>query len=80
MNLIIDRFEGTYAICEDEEKTIITIPKYKLPLGVKEGDIISIKNGFYQVNTEEIKKKKERVKFKMQKLFQQKNKPEDTEE
>lgn len=40
MKVIVDRFEGNYAVCECEDKTMINIEKSKLPLGVKEGSVI----------------------------------------
>ncbi len=40
MRLIVDRFEGTYAVCEQEDQTIVKIEKSKLPKGTKEGDVL----------------------------------------
>ena len=37
--LAIDRFEGTYAICEDQEKRMFAIALNELPEGAKEGDV-----------------------------------------
>ena len=31
MRLVIDRFEGAYAVCEDENKNIVNILKARLP-------------------------------------------------
>ncbi|HWT26387.1 MAG TPA: DUF3006 domain-containing protein, partial [Mobilitalea sp.] len=46
---IIDRFEGSYAVCEAEDKSKTTVPKYKLPLDCKEGDyLIQNDDGMYQ--------------------------------
>jgi hypothetical protein len=44
MKLIIDRFEGEYAVCEDEQKNMVNILKSYLPDGVKEGAVL-ISNG-----------------------------------
>ena len=35
--LIIDRFEGTYAICEDQEKKMFAISLNELPQGRSRG-------------------------------------------
>ena len=35
--LIIDRFEGTFAICEDKDQKMFGIEVMRLPRGVKEG-------------------------------------------
>ena len=40
--LIIDRFEGTYAICEDQEKKMFAISLNELPQGAKPGDVLQI--------------------------------------
>jgi len=37
---IIDRFEGSYAVCKNEDKSFSNIPKYKLPLDLNEGDCL----------------------------------------
>ena len=40
--LLIDRFEQNYAICEDKEKHMFAIEKTELPKEAKEGDILKI--------------------------------------
>ncbi|MBB2181682.1 DUF3006 domain-containing protein [Lachnospiraceae bacterium MD1] len=68
---IIDRFEGNYAICEQEDQKIISIPKYKLPLHCKEGSVlIQDINGMYQIAPEEREKRKRNLKEKMNRLFE----------
>lgn len=70
---IIDRFEDKYAICEDESKGFTKIPKYKLPLGCKEGDTIFLNpEGYYQLDPEASKKDEERIREKMNRIFDQK--------
>jgi hypothetical protein len=44
--LIIDRFEGEYAILEDNNNHY-EIKLSELPKGCKEGDVITTKDGFY---------------------------------
>lgn len=67
---IIDRFEGNYAICELEDQTIATIPKYKLPLNCKEGDcLIQDSDGMYQADPEEKNRKDKRIRDKMNRIF-----------
>lgn len=56
MNLIIDRFEGEYAVVELPDKTFVTIPKKALPEEAKEGDIITI-----TVNNSETEKRKKKI-------------------
>jgi hypothetical protein len=42
MIVIIDRFEGEYAVVELEDKRTVNMPKELLPDGAKEGSVISI--------------------------------------
>ena len=59
IKLIIDRFEGKYAILESQEKhpLIFDFPHYLLPEGAKEGDVISINIDIDNIETE-IRRKK----------------------
>jgi hypothetical protein len=69
--LIIDRFEGNYAVCESEDKSTDLVPKYKLPLGCKEGDcLVQDSEGMYQRDTEATKTKEKRIWDKMNRLFE----------
>ena len=38
--IVIDRFEGTYAICEDKDQKFFAIEIAELPQGAKEGHVI----------------------------------------
>lgn len=68
--LIIDRFEGSYALCEDEQRSITKIPKYKLPLGSKEGDaLVQDSEGMYHISKNETKEKESRIREKKNRLF-----------
>lgn len=59
MKVIIDRFEGLYAICEKEDGTMIEIELNKIPEGGKEGVVLNIKNDKVSID---IVKTKERQK------------------
>lgn len=67
MKLIIDRFEGKFAVCMQEDK-IINIPRYKLPIEAKDGDCLVLENGFFVVNNEETEEKRRSVKKFMEDL------------
>ncbi len=68
--LIIDRFEGSYAICELEDKTTVKVPKYKLPLEAKEGDcLIQGSDGMYREDSIIKRKREDRIRKKMNRLF-----------
>ncbi|KAB1439404.1 DUF3006 domain-containing protein [Candidatus Galacturonibacter soehngenii] len=67
MRLIIDRFEGKFAVCIQEDK-IINIPRYKLPIEAKDGDCLALENGFFVVKKEETEEKRRSVKKLMEDL------------
>lgn len=69
--LIIDRFEGTYAVCEKEDKSTILIPKYKLPQSCKEGECLILDaNGIYQKDSETFSSREKRIRDKMNRLLE----------
>ncbi|NLI89989.1 MAG: DUF3006 domain-containing protein [Epulopiscium sp.] len=62
MKVIIDRFEGDYAICEMEDKSIIDIKKDSLPVGAKTGDVLIVKEDKRVViDKEGTKERKKRI-------------------
>lgn len=67
---VIDRFEGSYAICEDESKAFNKVPKYKLPLGCKEGDtLVQDSNGMFHLATHHTIGTESRIREKMNRLI-----------
>ena len=59
--LIIDRFEGTYAICEDQEKKMFAISLNELPQGAKPGDVLQISGaGELSVDQEETQRRRKK--------------------
>jgi len=71
MKLIIDRFEGTFAICESEDNSFVQVPKYKLPLECREGDCLILDaGGMYYKDREETKCREKRIREKMNRLFE----------
>jgi len=67
--LIIDRFEGSYAICEKSDNSMVSIPKYKLPLDCKEGECLVLDSeGMYQKDTEDVQNREKRIFEKMNRL------------
>lgn len=61
MDLIIDRFEDEYAVCEDENKKILNINKSKIPKQAKEGDIIIYRDGKYILDKEKTLNRKKYI-------------------
>jgi metallophosphoesterase superfamily enzyme len=69
MRVIIDRFEGDYAVCEREDRTMINIEKRRLPEGVKEGDALIINGDVIKIERQETNQKKEEIKKLMDELW-----------
>ena len=68
--LIIDRFEGTYAICEDQEKKMFAISLNALPQGAKPGDVLQISGaGELSVDQEETQRRRKKMADLQSKLF-----------
>ena len=68
--LLIDRFEGTYAICEDQEKKMFAISLNELPQGAKPGDVLQISGaGELSVDQEETQRRRKKMAGLQSKLF-----------
>ena len=61
MRVIIDRFEGIYAVCEKEDKTMIDILKINLPSKAKEGDVLIFENNMIFIDVEETEKRRREI-------------------
>lgn len=71
MELIIDRIESEFAICENIDRTMTSVPLYLLPEGVKEGDVI-VKNdlGEFVIECEKTLERKQRIKRLLNDLWE----------
>lgn len=68
--LTVDRFDGIYAICEDEERKMFAIPTAELPATVREGDKLEIDNeGVITINTEATAADRSAVRAKEDSIF-----------
>lgn len=65
MKIIIDRFEGDFAIVELQNKKMVNIPKAIIPPEAVEGDVISI-----EINREETDERKSKIKNLMYDLWE----------
>jgi len=61
MKLIIDRFEGDFAVCEKADRTMMNVKRSRLPPDVKEGDVLNIKGDTITVDTKETLRRKLQV-------------------
>ncbi len=70
MRYTIDRFEGEYAVCENETGEMINIPTEQLPEKAKEGDIIIESNGIYTIDHDSSNKAKAEIEKLMDDVFE----------
>ena len=61
MKIIIDRFEGTYAVCEKEDRTMMDIKRSNLPSEAKEGDLLSIDNNIITIDIKGTEKRRREI-------------------
>jgi len=66
--MIIDRFEGEYAVVETEQG-IVNILRSYLPESAREGDVLNYSNGSYSVDTSETNSLREEVRDKLHNLL-----------
>jgi hypothetical protein len=67
--MIVDRFEGKYAICE-KDGTFVELDRAGLPEGVSEGDVLlADENGELYVDRDATENRKKRIRGLMKKLF-----------
>lgn len=64
LKVVIDRFEGEYALVEDENKNIINMPKCLVPVNAKEGSVIKI-----ELDEDETKRRNEDAKSLFDSIF-----------
>ena len=61
MNVIIDRFEEDYAVCEKEDREIINIKKQDIPCEAKERDVLFIEHDKITIDKEETIKRRKNI-------------------
>jgi hypothetical protein len=69
MKLIVDRIEGSFAICEAEDMKMVDIPLKDLPASIKEGDRLAVTDGVYEIVAVDQDRKK-RLKSLMDELWE----------
>jgi nucleoid DNA-binding protein len=68
--LVVDRFEGEFAVCEDRKtKQTHNIEISKLPENIKEGNVIKFENGKYIIDETKEQEISNRIKSKMDNLW-----------
>ena len=61
MKVTIDRFEGDFAICENEKRSMLNISRSALPASVKEGDVLIIDRDIITIDTAATKERKQKI-------------------
>jgi len=61
MKVIIDRFEGDFAVCEKEDRQMLDIERDKIPTTAKEGDVLNITNDRITIDLEDTKRRKKEI-------------------
>ena len=69
MRLIIDRFEGDYAVCEKEDGHMLDVKKSEIPVSAKEGDVLEQVNGKLIINQDETEYRRKIIEEKVKNLF-----------
>ena len=68
--LVIDRFEGEYAVCECEDGSLVRIVKKLIAGNVREGDALDPWNGGFRVNVPKTRATHKRIQGKVQQLLE----------
>lgn len=61
MKVIIDRFEGDYAVCEKEDQEMMEILRSEIPKEAKEGDVLIIKGDQIKIDLGETEERRKRI-------------------
>lgn len=70
MKVIIDRFEGNFAVCECEDKAMINIERNKMPYGVSEGSVLVVDSDSIVFDEEETNLRRGRIEKMMDDLWE----------
>lgn len=74
MRAVIDRFEGDFAVCEKEDRTMLNVKRNKLPANAKEGDVLIIEGDTTRIDSTETTKRKKATQKLMENVWQDKDK------
>ena len=71
MRLVIDRFEGDYAICQGDDGHMQEIERRKIPKEAQEGDIIVLQGDKIFIDKEETLKMRDEIEKLMEELYEE---------
>ncbi len=58
MQLIIDRFEGEFAICEKQDRSLVKVKRSQIPAKAREGDVLNMEGNTARIDLAETAKRK----------------------
>ncbi|MGV8905921.1 MAG: DUF3006 domain-containing protein [Acetobacterium sp.] len=61
MKVIIDRFEGDFAVCEKEDRQMVDVKRNTIPATAKEGDVLDISNDQITIDSEATEKRRKEI-------------------
>ncbi len=70
MKITIDRFEGQYAVCENEDGTSMAIDQSKLPKAVRVGDVLDLGGDEITIDTGETEARRKKIAGLVEELFE----------
>lgn len=70
MQLVIDRFEGGFAVCEDEKRKMVNIERSRLPSSAREGDVLTVDGDKLRIDPEKTKEREKKIKNMMKNLWE----------
>ncbi len=69
MQYIIDRIEQDIVICEEESGSMVKLSLQEIPKDAREGDVLLNINGAFQIDTEETKRRRQKMREKLNRLI-----------
>jgi len=70
MKVVIDRFEGKYAVCEKEDGEVTKILKSEIPIEAKEGDVLIIESDKIIIDGIETLRRREDIEKLMEDIWE----------
>ncbi len=71
MKLVIDRFEGEYAVCEAPDLSRVNIPRGELGENAREGDVLELIDGRYVIDRAAADERRKRIRKKLERLMKE---------
>ena len=66
---IIDRFEGSFAVCEEENGETIGLERARIPREAEEGDVLIHEAGVFRIDREQTARRREKMRRKLDRLW-----------